>query len=108
MSCTALVLQWGCYAGSPCGCLCRELYFSFHGAVQAFYADIYAEAKKAKPSSGHHALAAMAEMGRLQRHYTMNIDGLAECVGLTTWHPETNPSGAVIDPSNLKCIFSLT
>ena len=76
--------------------------------MQAFYADIYAEAKKAKPSSGHHALAAMAEMGRLQRHYTMNIDGLAECVGLTTWHPETNPSGAVIDPSNLKCIFSLT
>ncbi|CAL8465968.1 g5504 [Coccomyxa elongata] len=65
--------------------------------AMAFYADIYAEAKRAKPSSGHHALAAIAAMGRLQRHYTMNIDGLAECVGLTTWHPDTNPSGQTLE-----------
>jgi hypothetical protein len=61
--------------------------------MQAFFADIYAEAKRAKPSAGHRALAAIAAMGKLQRHYTMNIDGLAETVGLTTWHPDTNPSG---------------
>lgn len=65
----------------------------FLGLMQAFFADIYAEAKRAKPSAGHRALAAIAAMGKLQRHYTMNIDGLAETVGLTTWHADTNPSG---------------
>ena len=36
----------------------------------------------------------MACLGRLRRHYTLNIDGLAESVGLATWHPTDNPSGA--------------
>ncbi|KAK9901982.1 hypothetical protein WJX75_000203 [Coccomyxa subellipsoidea] len=65
--------------------------------AMAFFADIYAEAKRAKPSAGHRALAAIAAMGKLQRHYTMNIDGLAETVGLTTWHPDTNPSGQTLE-----------
>ena len=61
--------------------------------VQAFFADIYAEAKRAKPSLGHKALAGLAAQGKLQRHYTLNIDGLAQAVGLSTWHPDRNPTG---------------
>ena len=61
---------------------------------QAFFADIYAEAQKAAPARGHEALAAVACLGRLRRHYTLNIDGLAESVGLATWHPTDNPTGA--------------
>ena len=61
---------------------------------QAFFADIYAEAQKAAPARGHGALAAVACLGRLRRHYTLNIDGLAESVGLATWHPTDNPTGA--------------
>ena len=60
---------------------------------QAFFADIYAEAQKAAPARGHEALAAVACLGRLRRHYTLNIDGLAESVGLATWHPTDNPTG---------------
>ena len=62
--------------------------------MQAFFADIYAEAKRAKPSPGHKALAGLAAQGKLQRHYTLNIDGLAQAVGLSTWHPVKNPTGA--------------
>ena len=61
--------------------------------LQAFFADIYAEAKRAKPSAGHRALAGLAAQGKLQRHYTLNIDGLAQAVGLSTWHPDKNPAG---------------
>ena len=32
----------------------------------------------------------------VQRHYTLNIDGLAELVGLTTWHPVANPTGMLL------------
>ena len=35
----------------------------------------------------------MARAGKLQRHYTLNIDGLSEAAGLTTWHPTARPSG---------------
>ncbi len=62
-------------------------------ACQAFFADIYAEATHAQPAPGHYALSALLEAGRLQRHYTMNIDGLAATVGMDTWHPELNPGG---------------
>lgn len=48
--------------------------------AQAFFADIYSEALAAAPAAGHHALAALAAAGRLRRHYTLNIDGLAEQV----------------------------
>ena len=61
---------------------------------QEFFADIYAEAVRARPSPAHRALAALAAAGKLARHYTLNIDGLAAAVGLTTWHPEDNPDGA--------------
>ena len=68
-------------------------YLSAVAAAQAFFADIYAEAKRAKPSPGHKALAEIAAQGKLQRHYTLNIDGLAQAVGLSTWHPQKNPTG---------------
>lgn len=64
-----------------------------HNAVQAFFADIYAEARKAKPGPGHMALAQIAGANKLLRHYTMNIDGLAETAGMDAWHVENNPTG---------------
>ena len=61
--------------------------------MQAFFADIYAEAAKAAPGSGHWAISGMAGAGQLRRHYTMNIDGLSEAAGLSTWHPTMQPHG---------------
>jgi len=61
--------------------------------VQAFFAEIYQEAKRATPGEGHKALAAIEQSGKLQRHYTLNVDGLAAAVGLSTWHPTNNPQG---------------
>lgn len=63
--------------------------------MKAFFAEIYEEATAAKPGEGHIALAVMEQSGRLQRHYTLNVDGLAENVGLSTWHPVKNASGAL-------------
>ena len=62
-------------------------------ALQAFFADIYAEARKAKPGLGHRALAQVAGAHKLLKHYTMNIDGLAEAAGMDTWHVDNNPAG---------------
>jgi len=53
----------------------------------AFLAEIYHEALHAQPSKGHKALAGLWGLGRLQRHYTLNIDGLCESVGMDTWQP---------------------
>ena len=39
------------------------------------------------PRTGHHALASLWNMERLQRHYTLNIDGLCEDAGMDTWQP---------------------
>lgn len=61
--------------------------------LQAFFADIYVEALEAVPAAGHRALAGVAAAGKLLRHYTLNIDGLHDAVGLTTWHHETNLAG---------------
>lgn len=63
----------------------------------AFFADIYLEATRASVAPGHHALAELHRAGRLQRHYTLNIDGLAEKVGMNTWHPEDNPDGCTVE-----------
>ena len=62
-------------------------------ATQAFFAEIHMEAKKAKPGPGHHALAALAQSGKLQRQYTLNIDGLSLAAGMSTWHLTDNPTG---------------
>lgn len=60
----------------------------------AFLADVHGEAVAAAPTPGHRALAALAASGRLVRHYTLNVDGLAGVAGMTTWHHERNPDGA--------------
>lgn len=78
------------------GCTTYHYMSFFHipsSPVQAFFADIYAEARKAKPGAGHMALAQIAQANKLLRHYTMNIDGLAEAAGMDTWHVESNPTG---------------
>ena len=62
-------------------------------AAQAFYAEIHMEAKKATPGPGHRALAALARSGKLQRQYTLNIDGLSLAAGMPTWHMSDNPTG---------------
>ncbi|GFH11773.1 deacetylase sirtuin-type domain-containing protein, partial [Haematococcus lacustris] len=73
-------------------------FFKQHRAkVQAFFAQIYSEAQSSQAAPGHHALARMLEMGRLQRQYTLNIDGLSEVVGLSTWHPQANPAGSTVE-----------
>ena len=45
--------------------------------AQAFFAQIYSEAQSSRAAPGHVAIAELHRMGRLQRHYTLNIDGLA-------------------------------
>ena len=75
-------------------------------ALQAFFADIYAEACKARPGLGHRALAQVAGAHKLLRHYTMNIDGLAEAAGMDTWHVDNNPAGQPQLPYLPFCNFS--
>jgi NAD-dependent SIR2 family protein deacetylase len=65
--------------------------------AQSFFADIYLEAAQARAAPGHRALAALHRAGRLRRHYTLNIDGLAEKVGMDPWHPEMNPDGCTVE-----------
>ncbi|CAF9926479.1 MAG: hypothetical protein HETSPECPRED_006344 [Heterodermia speciosa] len=50
-------------------------------------------ARRARPGAGHQALAQIAKAHKLLRHYTMNIDGLAEAAGMDAWHVESNPTG---------------
>ena len=82
--------------GHICGSVCLAIWsYSTHYSdfAQAFFADIYGEARKAKPGLGHKALAQIANAHKLVRHYTMNIDGLAEAAGMDTWHVDNNPTG---------------
>lgn len=65
----------------------------FNAALQAFYAEIYKEARSATPGQGHEAIRLMEESGKLVRHYTLNVDGLAELAGCSTWHPNNKPEG---------------
>jgi hypothetical protein len=64
---------------------------------QAFFAQIYSEAQSSRAAPGHHALARLWRLGLLGRHYTLNIDGLAEVVGMDTHHQETNPGGVTVE-----------
>jgi hypothetical protein len=45
--------------------------------VTSFFVDIHKEAAKAQPGVGHRAVAQLHDEGKLLRHYTMNVDGLA-------------------------------
>ena len=53
--------------------------------VHRFLAELAAEAARASPGQGHRALARLADEGLLARHYTMNVDGLAEEAGMRLW-----------------------
>lgn len=65
--------------------------------AEAFLADVYLEALEATPAPGHYALAALANSGKMVRHYTLNIDGLASKAGMDVWDPEKNPSGMTVE-----------
>merc|ERR1712166_1335093 len=57
-------------------------------ACNSFMAQIAAEIRGAKPTDTHRALAKLEASGRLRRHVTMNIDGLAHDAGMSTWSPD--------------------
>jgi len=65
--------------------------------AEAFFVDIQREARAATPAPGHVALARLSEAGRLSRHYTLNIDGLATRVGMDVWDPESNVDGCTVE-----------
>ena len=58
---------------------------------------------RAKPGKGHRALAAIEQSGKLLRHYTLNVDGLADAVGLSTWHPVQQPEGGLLSRRACVC-----
>ena len=62
-----------------------------------FRSPLCSEAVRAEPAAGHHALRQLLDAGRLHRHYTLNIDGLADQVGMATWHHERNPGGVTVE-----------
>jgi len=47
-------------------------------SAQQFFAQIYGEAQTSRAAPGHVAIAQLSELGKLQRHYTLNIDGLSQ------------------------------
>lgn len=68
--------------------------------AEAFFVQIHQEALRAHPAKGHEVIAALRSAGRLLRHYTLNIDGLATLVpGMRqdVWDPESNPSGRTVE-----------
>lgn len=72
--------------------------------LQAFFVDIFTEVLGAHPGPSHASLASLHASGALQRHYTMNIDGLASAVGMDTWHNEENPKGSIVEMhGNIRC-----
>jgi len=68
--------------------------------AEAFFVEIHREALRARPVKGHEVVAALRRSGRLARHYTLNVDGLATLVpGMENdvWEPESNPSGRTVE-----------
>eukprot|EP00775_Hariotina_reticulata_P003077 gene3077-3356_t len=65
--------------------------------VQQFFAQIYGEAQTSRAAPGHVAIAQLSELGKLQRHYTLNIDGLSQVVGMDTWHHQHHPEGITVE-----------
>ena len=55
--------------------------FSFYAQrprdSQRFLGDMAAACASAEPTPTHHALVALERAGRLSRHVTLNVDGLA-------------------------------
>ena len=67
------------------------------GEALAFLAGVAAEAAAATPTPAHAALASLARAGALERHFTLNIDGLARAAGLSTWHTEDAQGGETVE-----------
>ncbi|RMZ55621.1 hypothetical protein APUTEX25_000204 [Auxenochlorella protothecoides] len=72
--------------------------------AQAFLAEVHGEAVRATPAPGHYALALLSSLGRLSRHYTLNIDGLSQRASSAfsyskacAWHPDDNPGGLLVE-----------
>lgn len=72
--------------------------------LQAFFTDIFNEVLGVQPGPSHMSLAALHQCGVLQRHYTMNIDGLASVAGMETWHNKEAPKGSIVEMhGNIRC-----
>lgn len=65
--------------------------------AESFFVEIHKEALQAKPGQGHEALASLGRSGRLSRHYTLNIDGLASKAGMDLWDSEQNNKGITVE-----------
>lgn len=63
----------------------------------AFLADVAAELQGKQPTLTHRAIARLQADGRLVRHYTMNIDGLAARAGLVSWAPAAAAEGSTVE-----------
>ena len=65
--------------------------------VLPFYAELHQQAVRACPAAGHLAITQIALGGRLLRHYTMNIDGLAARAGMEIWNGEAEKRGSTVE-----------
>lgn len=65
--------------------------------ADSFFAELYLESTQAKPTPTHKGLALLVSQGRILRHYTLNVDGLASQVGIDVWHPHLNPAGKTVE-----------
>ena len=74
-----------------------SFYSKHKKGAESFFVEIHKEALRANPGPGHNALAALGRSGRLARHYTLNIDGLASKAGMDLWHPEDNVQGITVE-----------
>ena len=63
----------------------------------AFLSEVYFESLKAKPTKSHHIIAQLEEMGRLIRHYTMNVDSLHRQVSSSIWTGDLSCSGKTVE-----------
>eukprot|EP01023_Acetabularia_acetabulum_P019828 TRINITY_DN20181_c0_g1_i2.p1 TRINITY_DN20181_c0_g1~~TRINITY_DN20181_c0_g1_i2.p1 ORF type:complete len:403 (-),score=59.78 TRINITY_DN20181_c0_g1_i2:254-1387(-) len=71
--------------------------------VNKFYCDIYKETLKATPSHGHISIRMLYQQNRVQRHYTLNVDGLMDKLGVPQWH--ANDGNTVEVHGNLRELF---
>eukprot|EP00899_Mesostigma_viride_P021221 jgi/Mesvir1/290/Mv13620-RA.1 len=75
----------------------HSFYQKNRDAAEGFLREIYDEAVVARPTASHRALRALEACGRLRRHYTLNIDGLATAAGASLWDRWARLQGATIE-----------
>jgi NAD-dependent SIR2 family protein deacetylase len=71
---------------------CYSFWKSHPQQCFAFFQSLYGKVIQAVPTPTHHVLERLATTGKLLRHYTLNIDGLAssECRDMSVWTPSHN------------------